>query len=70
MPAGQATKRVQTRFDDRRAKKSETDELHDRIASRAYQLFEERGSVAGHALEDWLQAEQEVLSEQLDTDFG
>lgn len=30
------------------------------IRRRAYQLFEMRGREAGHELEDWLQAEQEI----------
>ena len=31
---------------------------------RAYQLYEQRGSVDGFALDDWLQAEEEVLRAQ------
>jgi Protein of unknown function (DUF2934) len=31
------------------------------IRQRAYQLYVERGMVAGHALEDWLQAEAELV---------
>lgn len=34
---------------------------HMRIAERAYALFEERGRNDGHALEDWLRAERQVL---------
>jgi hypothetical protein len=33
---------------------------HDRVATRAYKLFERRGRVHGHALDDWLQAECEL----------
>ena len=33
-----------------------------RISERAYALFEERGRNDGHALEDWLEAEQQVLN--------
>ena len=33
----------------------------ERIASRAYQLYISRGGQHGHALEDWLEAEQELL---------
>jgi hypothetical protein len=33
---------------------------HDRVATRAYELFERRGRVHGHALDDWLQAEREM----------
>ncbi len=35
--------------------------LEEVIRVRAYQLFEERGRQHGHAQEDWLRAEQEVL---------
>ena len=34
---------------------------HMRISERAYVLFEERGRNDGHALEDWLEAERQVL---------
>jgi len=37
---------------------------HQRIAERAYRLYQDRGAEDGHALEDWLQAEQEVLGEE------
>jgi hypothetical protein len=33
-----------------------------RISERAYALFEERGRNDGHALEDWLEAERQVLN--------
>jgi hypothetical protein len=36
-------------------------DLQEQIKRRAYQLFEERGNIHGHDLEDWLQAEIEVL---------
>ena len=39
---------------------SPSDDLYERIAKRAYQLYEERGGVNGYALDDWLQAEQEI----------
>jgi hypothetical protein len=45
-------------------------ELRDRIEQRAYRLYEERGYQPGHDVEDWLQAEQEVLAEGMDTDLG
>jgi len=34
----------------------------DRIARRAYELYEARGGSAGGALDDWLTAEQELNS--------
>ena len=37
------------------------DRLFDEIRQRAFSLFEERGRVSGHDLDDWLQAEREVL---------
>ena len=37
------------------------DDSHIRIAQRAYDLYLERGSRAGYALDDWLDAEREVL---------
>ena len=33
----------------------------DRVASRAYELYIARGRQHGRALEDWLEAEQELL---------
>src|SRR5215831_14778174 len=38
------------------------DDLYARIAARAYELYVERGYRDGGALEDWLDAEQEILS--------
>jgi hypothetical protein len=32
------------------------------IAKRAYELYSERGFGHGHALDDWLEAEREILS--------
>jgi hypothetical protein len=32
----------------------------DAIAKRAYELYLQRGSVSGHELDDWLQAEAEL----------
>jgi len=40
---------------------SEFDELLDRVRDRAYDLFCARGRSHGHALDDWLAAEREVL---------
>jgi len=34
--------------------------LFDRVRRRAYELFEQRGRVNGHDLDDWLQAENEL----------
>ena len=37
---------------------------HQRISERAYRLYLDRGAEDGHALEDWLRAEQEVLGKR------
>jgi hypothetical protein len=34
----------------------------DRIAKRAHELYLQRGSVPGHELDDWLQAESELAA--------
>lgn len=34
--------------------------LDNQIRRRAYELYEERGRMGGHELEDWLQAESEL----------
>jgi len=41
------------------------DDLHARIAARAYELYVQRGYREGSALEDWLDAERETLAEVL-----
>jgi hypothetical protein len=36
-------------------------EIEAEIRRRAYALYEQRGKANGHAVEDWLRAEAEVL---------
>jgi hypothetical protein len=36
------------------------DDPQQKIRERAYQLYEQRGRLDGHAIEDWLQAEAEI----------
>ena len=36
------------------------DQMQEQIRLRAFELYEQRGHIAGHELEDWLQAEAEV----------
>lgn len=38
--------------------------IEERIRQRAYELHEQRGTVDGFALDDWLQAEAEILGAQ------
>jgi hypothetical protein len=43
--------------------------LEHEIRIRAYDLYEQRGKLDGHALEDWLQAEAELLGRVLAQDL-
>lgn len=36
----------------------------EKIRLRAYELYEQRGRIDGHALDDWLQAEGEILGKR------
>lgn len=56
-PAGQANPR----------KSGRPTEIEARISLRAYHLYTERGCEPGHALEDWLRAEVEVMRQRIDT---
>jgi len=38
-------------------------DVHERIRSRAFELYEQRGREDGHELDDWLQAEAEATIE-------
>ncbi len=40
--------------------KPQTPELEERIRRRAYALYEQRGRLDGHDVDDWLQAEAEL----------
>lgn len=42
---------------------SPCDDPHILIAKRAYELYSERGYRHGNALDDWLDAEREILSQ-------
>ena len=35
--------------------------IHDRIMKRAFEIFDGNGQVSGRELDDWLQAEREIL---------
>jgi hypothetical protein len=45
----------------RSTKPTQSTDIEERIRRRAYELYEERGKVDGFALDDWLQAERELL---------
>ena len=40
-----------------------SDEVRERIAKKAYELYEERGREGGRHVEDWLKAEELVRKE-------
>ena len=44
-----------------RSMNGNTDTVQDQIRMRAYELYEARGYVDGHDVEDWYQAEEELL---------
>jgi hypothetical protein len=41
------------------------EELYERVARKAYELYQQRGEIAGHDLSDWLTAERLVKAELL-----
>jgi len=45
---------------------SESDSLEERIQRRAHELYVDRGNQSGSELDDWLQAEEEILQAQED----
>jgi len=51
--------REQTGPAEQAARRAEA--LQDRIAQRAYELYEQRGRQEGQDLEDWLEAERELV---------
>lgn len=71
---GAGTKRA--RSSDRKAhpqtqpSAGEVPQLHERIAVRAFAIFEKRGKQDGRDWEDWFRAEQEILGERMDSDLG
>ena len=36
--------------------------LHRQIAEKAYELFQSRGHVHGHDLDDWVEAERRIMA--------
>ena len=46
------------------------DDLHAHIATRAYELYIQRGCREGCAEEDWLEAEQEIVSREFSVSPG
>jgi hypothetical protein len=48
----------------RSPKPAQPNDIEERIRRRAHELYEQRGRVDGFALDDWLQAETEILGSQ------
>jgi len=48
----------------RSPKPAQPNDIEERIRQRAHELYEERGGADGFALDDWLQAESEILGTQ------
>jgi hypothetical protein len=46
-------------------KKPAFEDLHVTINRRAYELYLQRGCREGHALDDWLEAEREILDREV-----
>lgn len=46
---------------EKKTRAAKTPPSHEEIALRAYEIYLERGGVAGDALEDWTRAERELL---------
>jgi Protein of unknown function (DUF2934) len=45
-------------------KPAQPNDTEESIRRRAYELYEQRGRIEGFALDDWLQAEAEILGKQ------
>lgn len=45
----------------KKTRAAKTAPTHEEIASRAYEIFLERGGAPGDALQDWTRAERELL---------
>ena len=48
----------------RSPKHAHSSNIEERIRRRAHELYEQRGRVDGFALDDWLQAEAEIMGAQ------
>ena len=59
-PIGKPARQAQPSFDD----------LHAHIAIRAYELYVQRGCREGCAMDDWLDAEREIMSREFPVSSG
>ncbi|HET6674563.1 MAG TPA: DUF2934 domain-containing protein [Nitrospiraceae bacterium] len=66
LPIGEAVQSKAFTADDRSGHSDTSRPTYDRIAQRAYALYEAGGYEEGRALEHWLKAEREVSDEEYD----
>lgn len=59
---GKPNEKAVTRQEDKPQVSALSDELQARIAKRAYELYLERACREGCALDDWVDAEREILT--------
>ena len=55
-----ATENPKVRVEPIRLEDPESEDLKKKIAVRAYEIFERRGRVPNHDVDDWLEAESEI----------
>lgn len=49
------------------AQPAENHPTHEEVELRAYQIYVERGGTHGQDVDDWLQAERELIAKHADT---
>jgi Protein of unknown function (DUF2934) len=54
-------------FPENRRQTAESSPTHEEIALRAYQIYVERGGAHGQDVDDWLQAERELVAKYGET---
>jgi Protein of unknown function (DUF2934) len=54
-------------FPENRTQTAESHPTHEEIALRAYQIYAERGGAHGQDVDDWLQAERELVAKYGET---
>ena len=59
---GKTNEKAFTTHEDKPRGSALSDELLEHIAKRAYELYLERGCREGCALEDWVDAEREIVT--------
>ena len=59
---GKRDEKAVTTQQDKPQRSDLSDELQERIAKRAYELYLDRGCREGCDVEDWVDAEQEILT--------